>query len=372
MTRREWLAIAGTVGLSACGRQKSPRYLGYALIANHDGRSVAFIDLSRFQLLKEISVDVAPDWIFAYGSRALIVSSTSENIPFLDLDRVTVLGHARAAGMPQAACAFDGLVWVAVRDPHALIALNIVSGIRRAHIPLPAPPGSLDVLAGQAAISFPETKTLGRIDITTRKLTLSQPLGMAPGLVRFRPDGKTLFAGDTAGRALTVLDAATLDRMVDLPLAVAPEHICFNSDGGQMFVTGAGMDAVAIVSPFQTEVSETILAGRAPGALAASSGEPQYLFIANPDSGEVTVVNVDTRKMVAQIPVGQQPSTIVLTPDNEYALVLNQQSGDVAVIRLLAIRNANTSSRHFRTAPLFTMIPVGLKPVSAAIIPRSS
>jgi hypothetical protein len=52
-------------------------------------------------------------------------------------------------------------------------------------------------------------------------------------------------------------------------------------------------------------------------------------------------------------------------------LVLNEQSGDVAVIRLLNIRDADLNSRRSRTAPLFTMIPVGSRPVSAAITPRS-
>jgi YVTN family beta-propeller protein len=373
LTRRDlfgFAGLAGFAGLEACGRRKSPRYLGFALIANHDGRSIAFIDLSRFQLLKEIPLDVAPDWIFASGSRALVVSAASESVAVLDLDRVAVAGRIHAAGVPQSACLSHGVVWIAVRDPHALIAVDLASGVRRAHIPLPARPGSIDVTGGQAAISFPDARTVGRVNVTTGKLAVSQPLAAAPGLVRFRPDGKTLFVANNSACALTVLDALSLNFMVDLPLAVAPEHICFNSDGGQMFVTGAGMDAVAIVSPYQTEVSETILAGSAPGSMAATSAGPQYLFISNPTSGDVTVVNLDTRKVVAQIPVGQRPGTIALTPDNEYALVLNEQSGDVAVIRLITIRNANLSSRHWRTAPLFTMIPVGLKPVSAAIIPR--
>lgn len=366
------MMAASGAGLTACARQKSPRYLGYALIANHESRSIAFIDLSRFQVLKEVPLEMAPDWIYAAGSRALVISSSSQTITALDLDRVAVSQHLHVSGFPQSACFANGVVWVAVRDPHRLIAIDLANGVRSTHTPLPARPGSLDVTAGQAAVSFPDTQTVGRIAIDTGKVAVSQKLTNEPGLIRFRPDGKTVFVGNIATRALTILDAATLDYMVDLPLAVAPENICFNSDGGQMFVTGAGMDAVAIVSPFQTEVSETILAGNAPGSMAATSAGPQYLFIANPNSGDVTVVNIDTRKMVAQIPVGQKPAAIVLTPDNEYALVLNAQSGDVAVIRLLAIRNASSNARRFRTAPLFTMIPVGLKPVSAAIIPRAS
>ena len=49
-------------------------------------------------------------------------------------------------------------------------------------------------------------------------------------------------------------------------------------------------------------------------------------------------------------------------PDQQYALVLNQGSGDVGVIRIASIRQGGQ-----RKAPLFTMIPVGGTPVAALV-----
>jgi hypothetical protein len=51
-----------------------------------------------------------------------------------------------------------------------------------------------------------------------------------------------------------------------------------------------------------------------------------------------------------------------VTPGDEFALVLNRKSGDIAVIRLGAIKNDRKKS-----AALFTIIPVGSKPVSAVV-----
>jgi len=90
--------------------------------------------------------------------------------------------------------------------------------------------------------------------------------------------------------------------------------------------------------------------------------KPKYLFVANPEFGEVTVLEVDTGNVIAAISVGQEPSFITFTPDKQYALLLNHRSGDLAVIRISAI----TRNRS-KTAPLFTMIPVGSGPVSAAV-----
>ena len=105
--------------------------------------------------------------------------------------------------------------------------------------------------------------------------------GCEPSLVRFQGDGKQVLAGSRADRSLTIFDAASGRTAVRLPLPVEPANCCFNADGGQMFVTGPGMDAVVIVYPYQTEVGETILAGRTPDGMAVSA-TPQYLFVANP------------------------------------------------------------------------------------------
>jgi DNA-binding beta-propeller fold protein YncE len=71
------------------------------------------------------------------------------------------------------------------------------------------------------------------------------------------------------------------------------------------------------------------------------------------------------------VQVGRGPCRIVLTPDGQYALVLNEKSGDMAVVRMLALSTTpNGSYRRFKPAPapIFTLIPVGERPVSAAIV----
>jgi YVTN family beta-propeller protein len=162
---------------------------------------------------------------------------------------------------------------------------------------------------------------------------------------------------------VSVLEALTGRVVLHLPLAVRPEYFCFKADGGQLFVTGQGMDAVVVIYPYSTEVAATLLAGRAPGAMAVStSPDQEYLFVANPQSGDVTILDIELHRVIAVASVGQDPGFITMTPDNQYALVLNRRSGNMAVIRIAAIVPSRA-----RSAPLFTMIPVGSRPVSAAV-----
>jgi DNA-binding beta-propeller fold protein YncE len=90
--------------------------------------------------------------------------------------------------------------------------------------------------------------------------------------------------------------------------------------------------------------------------------DANLLFIANPESSEVCVMEIETRRLIAVVAVGRQPVWIGMTPDQQYALVLNRASGDMAVIRVAAV-----AARRSKSAPLFTLIPVGSGPVSLAV-----
>jgi YVTN family beta-propeller protein len=147
-----------------------------------------------------------------------------------------------------------------------------------------------------------------------------------------------------------------------------PENLCFNSDQGQLFVSGSGMDGIAIVFPYRTlEVDQTLLAGHAPGAMACSE-TPSYLFVASRAGSEISIVDINSRKVIAVVQAGQMPNHITITPDQQYALVLNEASGDMAVIRITTI----TANRRKSGAALFSMVPVGARPIDTAIVSTES
>ena len=115
-------------------------------------------------------------------------------------------------------------------------------------------------------------------------------------------------------------------------------------------------------------IAETMLAGRAPAGMAVTDSPP-YLLVTNPETNSLTVLNFDNpgRKLVGVVQVGQEPRHVLITPDQQYALVLNEKSGDMAVVRIQSLLNSDIS-RRYRPMPLFTMVPVGERPVSAAVV----
>jgi DNA-binding beta-propeller fold protein YncE len=255
-------------------------------------------------------------------------------------------------------------LWVLYRDPAALVEVPLGTLRPTRRIRLSAPPDSFDLSSdNQAAIASRQDRSIVMASLTSAAIERTIAAGAEPSIVRFQADGKQLIAGSRPERSVTIFDVSTGKTVVRLPLPLEPRHFCFTPDGGQLFISGDGMDAVVIVYPYQTEVEETILAGHAPGVMAITDTSPSYLLVANPESS-VMVFDVDTRRKVALVQVGRQPGSILVTPDNQYALVLNEKSGDMAVIRIFSL----AARYRYKPAPLFTMIPVGEKPVSAAVV----
>ena len=229
---------------------------------------------------------------------------------------------------------------------------------------------ALDVATtGYAAISTGGQRTVELFRLDTGQRWRTQMAG-AIGSLRFRADGQMLLVASLSDRSLIALQVPGLQTIAELPLGMAPENLCFNADAGQLFISGSGMDAVAIVFPYDTlEVEQTVLVGRDPGVMACSMN-PEYLFVASHSGSDVCVLDVNTRKVIGIVGVGQRPAYIAVTPDSQYALVLDEASGDVAVIHITGIRVTAETNRLKSAAALFTVIPVGANPVQAAVVPK--
>ena len=237
---------------------------------------------------------------------------------------------------------------------------------------LKAKPSSLDVAASDnirelLAVSEGDSGWVELFDLETGK-RWSKQIGGRIGDLRFRADGQLLLVSNLANRSLTALSVPALEVIADLTLAMDPQNLCFDKDQGQLFVTGDGLDGVAIVFPYRVlQVDQTVLAGRDPGVMA-SSAAPSLLFVASASGSDICVLNIDSRKVIGFVDVAEHPTYITITPDDQYALILNRGSGDLAVIRIPSIRTNPAIVINKSGASLFTVLPVGREPVHAAVI----
>jgi YVTN family beta-propeller protein len=326
---------------------------------------VAAVDLEALAVARHIPIEGAPTEVMTARSRPSVYALTPEtgSVHEIQADR---LSFARKLSVGSTALSMhlargEGALYILLREPPALACVALDSFRMDWRLPLPEEPANFAISNDKktAAVSFGSSVCF--VDLATRRL--GDPIGSGEsGALRFlRPDGRTLIAASRNERLLSLYDVASSRLIAHLPLAVRPDNLCSTRDDGQLFVTGEGMDAVVIVYPYRSEVGRTVLAGHAPGAMAASRS---YLFVASPQTGDVSILNVSTQRVIGVVSVGSDPGFIAVTEDDQYALVLNRKSGDMAVLRVDAIAPNRYKER---THALLTVIPVGSRPVSADV-----
>jgi len=357
--RRTFLAALPLA--AACNRRPGTGYTGHAYVATA-GSTVVAVDLHAFAVHGHITLPAQPTDLVAHPDpqtrRIYAVTPRQHALEEIDVARLERVRSVKLGAEPVTVVAAHGELWALTREPR-LVAVG-AGGVA-----LPAQPIAIDISpAGPLACVTLENGSAVFIDLKTRRMLSSVPLDDTLGAVRFRQDGKLVLVAGRGRHMLSVIDVPARRLMTQLPLALSPDHFCTSADGGQLFITGQGRDAVVIAYPYRTEIAQTSLSGRRPSEMAVSTG-PDYLFVSNPEAGSVTVFDISSQKVVAVAGVGVEPGPILVTPDQQFALVLNHTSGDMAVIRIAAI----TPGRRERTAPLFTMIPVGQRPVAALIVP---
>ncbi len=348
----------------ACSRNNAVSS-GYAFIANEEAGGIAAIDLDVLAVAKHIPIDGSPTQVIASRTRPAIYALTPATGTIHEIETGTLKFKRKL--MPEGTLDLllhgeddDPRLYAVSRQSRSVVAIDPEKFTVVWRLRLPDEPNDFTlspVDKNIAAVSSPKGVRL----VSLRERSLGEPLGRGNfGQIRFLSNGERLIAADLDRTQISVYRVANPRLVAHLPIAVRPENLCFNSDGGQLFVTGLGADAVVVLYPYDLpEVAETILVGHGPAAMTASAG---LLFITNPSAGSVTVLHVGTHKVISVVPVGDDPGAVGITPDDQFALVLNRESGNVAVLNIQGIVPNRSKS-----APLVTLIPVGARPVSAAM-----
>jgi DNA-binding beta-propeller fold protein YncE len=376
MTRRDCLILATALISSACGRPKNRGYSGYALIATSGEDSLGVVDLQNFRPLKSIPLGAPPTAVVPARtvSGSYVLTPSTDSVHLIDGNLRVAISRRFGGQVSEIRLAPDGTLLAIASGSRELILADPASLRVARRIKLAAIPGHFDASEnGYVAISAGTSGVVELFHLASGQGHRIQRPG-ALGPVRFRGDGRLLLVSDLSSRSILALDVPSFEIVAELPLAMRPDNLCFNADQGQLFVSGVGMDGIAIVFPYDVlEVNQTVLAGRDPGVMACSA-TPAYLFVASASGSDVCIMNIDARKIIGLVEIGGRPTYITITPGDQFALVLSEDSNDMAVVHIPAVLASQSDPFKFRYrsgAALFTVVPVGSKPVHAAVIPRA-
>ena len=160
---------------------------------------------------------------------------------------------------------------------------------------------------------------------------------------------------------MSVIDLRRNVLLSNLQLAGKPTDMLLKPDGGELYVISPDSHGLQVINTWTHEVGDYLMLGDSPtrGILSADAN---LLYVTDATAGRVTAVDINNRRVVAKqrgascLFPSANPFAVRFDPAENLLLVVNHDSGDLAVIRA---RLDNQS--------LLTLIPVGDQPRDLAV-----
>jgi YVTN family beta-propeller protein len=287
-----------------------------AYTANRGSDSVSVIDLIARQAVTEIAVGnrpyglvVSPD-----GSRLYVTEQGSDRLAILDTTALTQIAALPTADRPSGlALSSDGrTLYITHLLTNTVTILTVQPRILYLPLVYRGPSTAQTMVPGRSTSLSPRW--------LSSSLTLWPDSNLVQSIV-LSPDGRHAYLphtrSNTANRALTF--DTTVFPLVSLLDLRAQQHLV-----GQQIDLGT-LDPPGVGLPFD----------------AALTPDGRELWVVNAASNDLSVIDLDVRRLAAHVEVGHNPRGIVLSPDGAIAYVNNTLGGTVSVIDTAAYTITN-------------------------------
>ena len=121
-------------------------------------------------------------------------------------------------------------------------------------------------------------------------------------MVAISPKHRRAFTANIGSGSTTVVDLATHKRITDVATGRGAEGIAVAPDGSEVWVTNRDANTVSIVDPATLKITATLQPGETPIRVKFTPDGTRAL-ISNAKSGDVAVFDTVTKKEVARIPM---------------------------------------------------------------------
>ena len=222
------------------------------------------------------------------------------------------------------------------RSVVALVLAFIFTGV--VHAAKPTEPTLAVVLnSGDASVSL--------VDMKTRTVTKTMPIGKEPHHVMLTPDEKTLLVANAVGNDIALMNPLTGEVTGRIPKIIDPYHIGYSPDN-RWFITAANrLDRVDIyfANGADLKLAKTIAVGKTPSHIAFTA-DSKLAFVTMQDSNDLAVIDLANQTLLWKIPTGPAPAGLWMTPGDQYLLV-GITGGDY--VQVLDWRNRREVKRIF-------------------------
>ncbi len=312
---------------------------GNVYVADFKSNQVTVLDGKTNSVASTVSVGSTPTAL-AYDPLAHVVvvaNGGSNNLSLINATTGTVSGSIPTGTFPHAVSfdAANGRTYVANEMSANLSVFNASGGLV-ATVSL-GPAGTypfaeaLNPTGSLLCITESGNNQVSLLNTTTDNITATLGTGNEPEPVTYDPIPVAFLAGNYLSNNLTIISATTL-AVSAYPLGTAPLGITVDDAVGEAFVAESLTGELGILGTTPHSYLYRAQVGASPTAVAldASGGN---LWVANNGSGNLSVVQSSTGKLVATVPIGNgSPDAVAVDPVNDRIFVANYESDNLTVI----------------------------------------
>jgi YVTN family beta-propeller protein len=188
--------------------------------------------------------------------------------------------------------------------------------------PLKISPAGIEIddAAGILYVVTKENNSLYTVDLRTKSILQTLPLGAEAYACALSPDKKELYISLWGGDKLLVFDTKAKALSAQVPVGDNPNELLLNKKGNLLYVANANDNSVSVIDTKKRIVLEVLNAALYPNAPAGStsnglalSADEKSLYVANADNNCLAVFDVSvagTTRSKGFIPVGWYPTNI--------------------------------------------------------------
>ena len=165
-----------------------------------------------------------------------------------------------------------------------------------------------------------ENNSLYVMDLATKKVRSTLPLGAEAFTCMLSPDKKELYISLWGGDKILIYNTAQHKMIDSMTVGDNPNEICLSKNGNYLFVANANDNSVSVIDIKLRKVLETLNAALYPNSIPGSttnsvalSADEKTLYIANADNNCLAVFDVSkpgSSKSKGFIPVGWYPTVV--------------------------------------------------------------
>ncbi len=310
----------------ACSSTSSVAYSIY--VSNEKDNTISVIDGESLEVIDTIDVGQRPRGIVMSHDGKLLYMCTSDDnhVQVLDVETRKVLHTLPSGPDPELmALSPDGkYLYVANEDDNLVTVVDVEERLKVVEIPVGIEPEGIGLSPdGKWLVNTSETTNMAHfINTETLEIEANVLVDTRPRVAQFTQDGSEVWVSSEIGGTVAVIDADTKDIKTRItfevrglpPETIQPVGIKLSTDGSNKAYIALGPSArVAVVDMSTFEVEDYLLVGPRVWNLEFSPDQKR-LFTTNGVSGDVSVIDLEKRRVIKSVKVGRLPWGVVVRP----------------------------------------------------------